>query len=37
MGLRNLWQKWVPEDLSEGKLPPAHKADNLTAIFDPNV
>jgi hypothetical protein len=35
--LLNLWQKWVPEDISGGKARPVRKVDNLTAIYDPIV
>jgi hypothetical protein len=33
--LLSIKQKLVPEDLSGGKLRPAHKAENLTAICEP--
>jgi hypothetical protein len=30
-------RKWVPEEISERKAPPARKADNLTAIYEQTV
>jgi hypothetical protein len=36
-GSLSLKWKGVPEDLSEGKVQPVHKADNLTAICELTV
>jgi hypothetical protein len=36
LGLLSLCKKWVPGDISEGKVRPA-RADNLTDIYDPTV
>jgi hypothetical protein len=36
-GLLNLWEKWIPEDLSGDKARPAHEAYNVTTICEPIV